>query len=203
MIAATSCIKHVNPQHARLPVPFLITSLSNPSPWVFSSLRRALLPSPSSLAWWSKTRCDGGRKRTYDSCTSGSSAAAWVLRSHLVSILSSLARFNFQCPSTSVCRICVFFFRPLLREIVFGDGYLDKDGEFSIDPRIVGFMSSCYQLGSILAVPVAPWLSQRYGRRMSVFVGSVIMVIGAILQGFAQHSEFQSTSIVRFIAYTS
>jgi sugar porter (SP) family MFS transporter len=69
----------------------------------------------------------------------------------------------------------------------FGDGYLDKDGEFSIDPRIVGFMSSCYQLGSILAVPVAPWLSQRYGRRMSVFVGSVIMVIGAILQGFAQH----------------
>jgi MFS family permease len=38
-------------------------------------------------------------------------------------------------------------------------------------------MSSCYQLGSILAVPVAPWLSQKYGRRMSIFVGSVIMAM--------------------------
>ncbi|KNG48898.1 major myo-inositol transporter iolT [Stemphylium lycopersici] len=61
------------------------------------------------------------------------------------------------------------------------------DGEPGIKPSIIGFMSSCYQLGSILAVPVAPWLSQRYGRRMSIFVGSVIMVIGALLQGFAQH----------------
>ncbi|RMZ70757.1 lactose permease [Pyrenophora seminiperda CCB06] len=69
----------------------------------------------------------------------------------------------------------------------FGDGYMDKDGKASIKPSIIGIMSSCYQLGSICAVPVAPWLSQRYGRRMSVFVGSVIMVIGALLQGFAQH----------------
>lgn len=51
-------------------------------------------------------------------------------------------------------------------------------------------MSACYQLGSILAVPVSPWLNQRYGRRMSIFVGSIIMVTGAILQGFAQHGEF-------------
>jgi MFS family permease len=70
----------------------------------------------------------------------------------------------------------------------FGDGYKDADGEASIEPKIIGFMSSCYQLGSILAVPVAPWLSQKYGRRMSIFVGSVIMVVGALLQGFAQHS---------------
>jgi MFS family permease len=70
----------------------------------------------------------------------------------------------------------------------FGDGYKDADGEASIEPKIIGFMSSCYQLGSILAVPVAPWLSQKYGRRMSIFVGSAIMVVGALLQGFAQHS---------------
>ncbi|KAI4952081.1 hypothetical protein J4E91_003543 [Alternaria rosae] len=69
----------------------------------------------------------------------------------------------------------------------FGEGYKDADGEASIEPKIIGFMSSCYQLGSILAVPVAPWLSQKYGRRMSIFVGSAIMVIGALLQGFAQH----------------
>lgn len=77
----------------------------------------------------------------------------------------------------------------MLTNTDFGDGYIDGDGEPGIKPSIIGFMSSCYQLGSILAVPVAPWLSQRYGRRMSIFVGSVIMVIGALLQGFAQHSK--------------
>ena len=86
---------------------------------------------------------------------------------------------------------------PLLTKIDFGDGYLDKDGEHSINPKIIGFMSACYQLGSILAVPIAPWLNQRYGRRMAIFVGSVIMVIGAILQGFAQHGKFHSMPIIR------
>jgi MFS family permease len=74
-------------------------------------------------------------------------------------------------------------------EAVFGEGYISpKDGKPGIDPKVIGFMSACYQLGSILAVPVAPWLSQRYGRRASIFTGSAIMVVGALLQGFAQHS---------------
>ncbi|KAH9882225.1 hypothetical protein J1614_001397 [Plenodomus biglobosus] len=68
----------------------------------------------------------------------------------------------------------------------FGNGYL-KDGKPGIEPSIIGIMSSCYQLGSILAVPVAPWLNQKYGRRFSIMLGSVIMVLGALLQGFAQH----------------
>ncbi|OAL54564.1 general substrate transporter [Pyrenochaeta sp. DS3sAY3a] len=69
----------------------------------------------------------------------------------------------------------------------FGDGYHDKEGAPAIKPSIIGFMSSCYQLGSILAVPIAPWLAQKYGRRFSIMVGSWIMVVGALLQGFAQH----------------
>jgi MFS family permease len=84
-----------------------------------------------------------------------------------------------------------------LTEPDFGDGYITpKDGKPGIDPKIAGFMNACYQLGSILAVPVAPWVSQRYGRRASIFAGSVIMVVGAILQGFAQHGtskEYSST----------
>ncbi|CAO2655029.1 Nn.00g117620.m01.CDS01 [Neocucurbitaria sp. VM-36] len=69
----------------------------------------------------------------------------------------------------------------------FGDGYKDKDGKPSIEPSVIGFMSACYQLGSILAVPIAPWINQKYGRRFSVMLGSLIMVVGALLQGFAQH----------------
>lgn len=68
----------------------------------------------------------------------------------------------------------------------FGDGYKEND-KWNIKPEIIGFMNACYQLGSILAVPIAPWLSQRYGRRWSIMIGSITMVVGALLQGFAQH----------------
>lgn len=69
----------------------------------------------------------------------------------------------------------------------FGDGFKDAKGKWSIEPGMLGFISSCYQLGSILAVPIAPWFNQKYGRRWSIFTGSAIMIVGALLQGFAQH----------------
>ncbi|KAF1350608.1 hexose transporter-like protein [Lizonia empirigonia] len=73
----------------------------------------------------------------------------------------------------------------------FGNGYKTKTAsgkdQWDIEAGILGFISSCYQLGSILAVPIAPWINQRYGRRWSIMIGSITMVIGALLQGFAQH----------------
>ncbi|KAF1955948.1 general substrate transporter [Byssothecium circinans] len=69
----------------------------------------------------------------------------------------------------------------------FGAGYKDAKDKWSIRPSLLGFISSCYQLGSILAVPFAPWMNQRFGRRWSVMFGSLVMVVGAILQGFSQH----------------
>jgi len=69
----------------------------------------------------------------------------------------------------------------------FGDGYVNAKGKPDIEAGILGFISACYQLGSILAVPVAPWFNQKYGRRWSIMFGSLVMCVGAILQGFAQH----------------
>ncbi|KAL2174125.1 sugar transporter-like protein [Thermothelomyces heterothallicus CBS 202.75] len=68
-----------------------------------------------------------------------------------------------------------------------GNGRKDEDGNYAIEPGLLGFVNSCYQLGSIFAVPIAPWFAQRFGRRWSIMLGSVIMVAGAIIQGFAQH----------------
>ena len=68
-----------------------------------------------------------------------------------------------------------------------GNGRKDAKGNFAIEPGMLGFVNSCYQLGSIFAVPFAPWFAQRYGRRWSIMLGSWIMVVGALLQGFAQH----------------
>ncbi|EAT84026.2 hypothetical protein SNOG_08858 [Parastagonospora nodorum SN15] len=59
----------------------------------------------------------------------------------------------------------------------FGDGYKNpKTGKPDIRPSILGFISSCYQLGSILAVPIAPWYNQKFGRRSCIMCGSVIML---------------------------
>lgn len=69
----------------------------------------------------------------------------------------------------------------------FGDGYINDEGDWDIRPGLLGFINSCYQLGSIFGVPIAPWFAQRYGRRWSIMLGSLIMVVGAILQGFSQH----------------
>ncbi|KAF2014569.1 general substrate transporter [Aaosphaeria arxii CBS 175.79] len=69
----------------------------------------------------------------------------------------------------------------------FGDGVKNKSGDWAIEAGLLGFISSCYQLGSILAVPITPWYNQKFGRRWSVMTGSLIMIVGALLQGFAQH----------------
>ncbi|KAH8660467.1 lactose permease [Xylariales sp. PMI_506] len=69
----------------------------------------------------------------------------------------------------------------------FGNGYKSADGTANIEPSLLGFVTSCYQLGSVLAVPAATWYNHRYGRRSTIMTGSILMVIGALLQGFAQH----------------
>ncbi|KAF4468534.1 hexose transporter [Fusarium albosuccineum] len=69
----------------------------------------------------------------------------------------------------------------------FGNGRTNADGDYAIEAGLLGFVNSSYQLGSIFAVPFAPWVAQRYGRRWSIMLGSFIMVFGALLQGFAQH----------------
>jgi len=66
---------------------------------------------------------------------------------------------------------------------------MDDKGKYAIEPGMLGFVNSCYQLGSIFAVPFAPWFAQKYGRRWSIMLGSLIMVVGALIQGFAQHGK--------------
>ena len=47
-------------------------------------------------------------------------------------------------------------------------------------------MSSLYSLGSIASLPFVPWVSDRFGRRAAILLGSAIMIVGAILQMAAQ-----------------
>lgn len=51
-------------------------------------------------------------------------------------------------------------------------------------------MNSIYSLGALSVMPIVPWVNDKYGRRMSVMVGSIIMVVGAILQTCSINSKF-------------
>ncbi|KAF4622669.1 hypothetical protein G7Y89_g14359 [Cudoniella acicularis] len=68
----------------------------------------------------------------------------------------------------------------------FSNGGHDDKGRPALTPAMLGFVSSCYQLGSILGVPVAPYINQRFGRRWPIMGGSILMIIGSLIQGFAQ-----------------
>ena len=69
----------------------------------------------------------------------------------------------------------------------FSQGFVDDTGRPRIEPGLLGFVNSSYMLGSVLAVPFAPYINQKFGRRWTIMIGSWIMVVGAIIQAFSQH----------------
>ncbi|KAF1931376.1 general substrate transporter [Didymella exigua CBS 183.55] len=51
----------------------------------------------------------------------------------------------------------------------------------------LGLLVACYNLGAITSIPFISLVSDHFGRRKSIVFGSVIMVIGAIMQGLSQN----------------
>ena len=51
-----------------------------------------------------------------------------------------------------------------------------------------GIIAASYTIGAVLGLPLVPFINDRYGRRWSVMFGSVIMIIGSLIQGFANGS---------------
>jgi len=56
------------------------------------------------------------------------------------------------------------------------------------DGSILGILSAAYSLGTVLALPFVPFVTDRLGRKLPIVIGSIIMVIGAILQTATQNS---------------
>lgn len=50
-------------------------------------------------------------------------------------------------------------------------------------------IAAAYSLGAILSLPLVPIINDRFGRRWSIFLGSGVMVAGAIIQGFSVHGK--------------
>ncbi|KAI0758217.1 hexose transporter [Fomes fomentarius] len=71
--------------------------------------------------------------------------------------------------------------------------------EFFGHPRstILGLLSALYSLGSMCSLPFVPLVTDKFGRRMAILFGSIIMIIGAILQTTSQ--DFAMFVIARFL----
>ncbi|KAF4468584.1 Major facilitator superfamily domain general substrate transporter [Fusarium albosuccineum] len=61
--------------------------------------------------------------------------------------------------------------------------------EYFNRPRgsILGLLNAVLGLGCIIATPLISMVGDRWGRRMGIFVGAVIMLIGGIIQGASVH----------------
>ncbi|KXN88986.1 Lactose permease [Leucoagaricus sp. SymC.cos] len=66
---------------------------------------------------------------------------------------------------------------------------VDSWDTFFHSPRstLLGLMSAMYSLGAIVCLPFVPLVTDGLGRRRAIFLGSVIMIIGAIIQTCARN----------------
>lgn len=53
----------------------------------------------------------------------------------------------------------------------------------------LGILTASYSMGAISALPFVSILSDHVGRRWSIIFGSLVMIVGAILQCFSVNSE--------------
>lgn len=58
---------------------------------------------------------------------------------------------------------------------------------------LLGIMSAILPLGCVLTTPFIPMVGDRWGRRAGIFVGSIIMAVGGIIQGTSVHSKLTLT----------
>lgn len=63
--------------------------------------------------------------------------------------------------------------------------------EYEIDSRLKGFLGATYSLGAVLALPFIPWVNQKVGRRWTIMFGSLISVVGSILQGLSNGGKVE------------
>lgn len=50
----------------------------------------------------------------------------------------------------------------------------------------LGIITASYALGSIIGIPLVPVVSDRFGRRMGIAIGAVLIIIGAVVQTFTK-----------------
>ncbi|PVI04276.1 general substrate transporter [Periconia macrospinosa] len=60
------------------------------------------------------------------------------------------------------------------------------------DPQgpMLGLLTALYSIGSILSLPVTPYVADHFGRKAAMTLGCIVMITGAIIQGAAKNLTF-------------
>src|ERR1700753_1451530 len=53
----------------------------------------------------------------------------------------------------------------------------------------LGLLGAIQNIGGLASLPFAPWMSDTYGRRVSIFLGSCLMILGTVVQTASQSVE--------------
>ncbi|KAK2053536.1 hexose transporter [Colletotrichum caudatum] len=53
--------------------------------------------------------------------------------------------------------------------------------------HLLGLLAALYQIGSLGSIPILPYFTDHFGRRLPIVIGGVITIAGALLQGCCQN----------------
>lgn len=56
---------------------------------------------------------------------------------------------------------------------------------------LLGVLNTSYNLGSLITLPIIPWVNDTLGRKHSITIGSIVLCIGVAIQSSAINSKFQ------------
>ncbi|KFZ01877.1 hypothetical protein V500_00581 [Pseudogymnoascus sp. VKM F-4518 (FW-2643)] len=56
---------------------------------------------------------------------------------------------------------------------------------------LLGVLNASYNLGSLITLPIIPWVNDTLGRKHSITIGSIVLCIGVAIQSAAINSKFQ------------
>ena len=62
------------------------------------------------------------------------------------------------------------------------------------DGAMLGLISSMMNVGSVASIPIVPYCNDRWGRRLCIIIGSLIVVGGVIIQTAAVNRTSTCTS---------
>jgi MFS family permease len=63
------------------------------------------------------------------------------------------------------------------------------DLAYNPSASVLGLLVSIMYVGGMIAIPIAPYVADTFGRRVGVVIGSVIMLVGVALVSIGYHVE--------------
>lgn len=68
------------------------------------------------------------------------------------------------------------------------------------NPQLLGLINAIMSVGSFIGVFFAPYFTDNYGRKKAIFIGSVIILAGVVIQSAAVNGKFTQVKLFFLIS---